>query len=346
MVRLCVAVLCVALAAGHLAAYQVDSTAATAHRSNAAVTNPAQGESLADRIDEILAGNAIPETIEDLRAMQDNFSTLAERVKRATVGIDCGGAQGSGVIISRDGLVLTAAHVIGQPGLDASIRLYDGRTVVAKTKGLAHNLDSGLMKITDPGDFDYLDMGESESLKLGQWVMAVGHPGGYEAARGMVVRVGRVLSLTSRVIRTDCTLVGGDSGGPLVDMKGNVIGIHSRIGARLTDNMHVPIDVFAAGWDELESDKETGGRQGRPSLGVTLKGDDGLEIESVQPDGPAEKVGVKAGDIIVEVNGKSITTRAQLGDELNNLTIGTEISLKVVRGTEELEFRMLVGRRQ
>lgn len=313
-----------------------------------AVETKAAPSSVADlerRVSAILAGDETPKTIDDLRGMQTHISELAERVKRATVGVDCGGAQGSGVIISRDGLVLTAAHVIGQPGLDAQIRLPDGRVVQAKTKGLEHLLDSGLMQITDPGEYDYLDMGESGSLKLGQWVMAVGHPGGYEEARGIVVRVGRILTLTSRVIRSDCTLVGGDSGGPLVDMSGNVIGIHSRIGARLTDNMHVPISVFANGWDDLEGDKEIGASPGRPSLGITLKGDEGLEIEDVQHEGPADKAGVEPGDLITEINGKSIKTRAQLADELSNLQVGSEIDVKILRGEQELEFKLVLGKR-
>ncbi len=313
---------------------------ADSNAANIIVATPEQ------RLAEILSGNATPKTIEDLQAMQVHISELAERVKGATVGIDCEGAQGSGVVVSRDGLILTAAHVISKPGVDASIRLADGSLVHAKTKGLVHILDSGLLKITEPGDYNYLDMGESASLKLGQWVMAIGHPGGYEESRGMVVRVGRILTLTSRVIRSDCTLVGGDSGGPLVDMDGNVIGIHSRIGARLSDNMHVPIDVYASGWDDLESDKEIGGRPGRPSLGVSLKGDDGLEIEVIQPGGPAEKAGIQVGDEILEINNKPIKTRAQLSDELDQLEIGGEAEIKVMRGTEELDLKLVIGRRQ
>lgn len=339
MRRTIAAVLCLVLCGGWISPSlaQEDLTASTSE-----VSAPAQTESLEERVADILSGNAIPETIDDLRAMQDNFSEVADRVKRATVGIDCGGAQGSGVIISRDGLILTAAHVIGRPGLDASIRLADGRVLRGKTKGMEHHLDSGLLQITDAGDFDYLDMGESDSLKLGQWVMAVGHPGGYEESRGIVVRVGRVLSLTSRVIRTDCTLVGGDSGGPLVDMDGNVIGIHSRIGLRLTDNMHVPISVFSNGWDDLESDREIGGRPGRPTIGVRLKGSEGLEVESVQSDGPAEKAGIQPGDFIAAINDKPINTRDQLGEEINKLSIGGEATIKVLRGTEELEMRLVV----
>jgi serine protease Do len=210
---------------------------------------------------------------------------------------------------------------------------------------LVHTWDSGLLEITQPGQYVYLDMGESTGLKLGQWVMAVGHPGGFEETRGIVVRVGRILTLTSRVIRTDCTLVGGDSGGPLVDMDGYVIGIHSRIGARLSDNMHVPINVYLEGWDQLEADQEIGGRPGRPGLGITLKGDDGLEIESVEPDGPADKAGVQPGDVVLELNARAIQTRLQLGQALDELEIGSAATLKVLRGDQEIELPLVIGRR-
>ena len=310
-----------------------------------ASTEPASAAVTADeRLQNIFSGVDIPKTVDDLRAMQEQFSRIAERVKLATVGVDCGGAQGSGVVISRDGLVLTAAHVIGEPGKDATIRLADGTTVEAKTKGLFHSKDSGLIKIVVPGNYNYLDMGESGTLNLGTWVMAVGHPGGYEATRGMVVRVGRVLTLTSRVIRTDCTLVGGDSGGPLVDMNGNVVGIHSRIGARLSDNMHVPIDAFADDWDDLESGKEIGAPPPSPSLGLRLKEGDGLEIESIRPDGPADNAEIMPGDVILEINGEAIKTRNQLSEQLNKLEIGNEVEIKVLRAEKELILKLVVGR--
>ncbi len=297
-----------------------------------------------EHLQKIFSGVEIPKSIDDLRAMQEQFSRIAERVKLATVGVDCGGAQGSGVVISRDGLVLTAAHVIGEPGRVAIIRLADGTAVKAKTKGLFHGMDSGLIKITESGSFNYLDMGESGTMNLGQWVMAVGHPGGYEPTRGMVVRVGRILALSNSLIRTDCTLVGGDSGGPLVDMNGDVVGIHSRIGARLLDNLHVPIDAFSDKWDELESDKEIGGPPASPSLGVRLTGDDGLEIEVVKPDGPAEKAGILPGDVLLEINGTAIKTRNQLAEQVNKLDIGTEVEVKVLRDAKELDLKLVVGK--
>jgi Trypsin-like peptidase domain len=105
----------------------------------------------------------------------------------------------------------------------------------------------------------FLDMGKSGELAKGQWVIGIGHPGGFRPNRTPVVRVGRILHTDSFVLRTDCTLVGGDSGGPLFDMQGRVIGIHSRIGGfAITENMHVPVDTFRATWDKLAEGRSWG----------------------------------------------------------------------------------------
>src|SRR5205807_1727365 len=91
----------------------------------------------------------------------------------------------------------------------------------------------------------------SADLKKGQWVITVGHPGGFRPDRSPPVRLGRVIESTKSLVRTDCTIVGGDSGGPLFDMTGKVVGIHSRIGAPLSANIHVPVDTYRDTWDRL-----------------------------------------------------------------------------------------------
>ena len=299
-------------------------------------------------LESIFSGKSDPQSIDDLRAFQNHVRDLAERVKKATVNIQVGMAQGSGVIVSRDGLVLTAAHVIGKPGLPAVVKMPDGTEYKAKTKGLVHGIDSGMLKITDNGKWDYLDIGQSAPIEKGQWVMAIGHPGGWdEDGRGLVVRLGRVLAATSRVLRTDCTLVGGDSGGPLVDMSGNVIGIHSRIGGNLSQNMHVPIDVFSDGWEDLESDVEKGGsrRRGEPYLGFTLGAEDTMAIADVKKDGPADKAGIKAGDVVVELGGVKVTNRMQLQAAFFRLSVDQEVDIVVKRDGKELKLKIKVGKR-
>jgi serine protease Do len=206
--------------------------------------------------------NATPASVEELRAMEQHTQKVLLKVIPAVVGVRVGQGQGSGVIVSEDGFILTAGHVSGKPGQTAIVTLSDGTELKAKTLGQDKGIDSGMVKI----DMDlkenkdklkgtklaFLDMGKSSELTKGQWVIGVGHPGGFRRNRTPVVRVGRILIADSFVIRTDCTLVGGDSGGPLFDMQGRVIGIHSRIGGfAITENMHVPVDTFRTTWDKL-----------------------------------------------------------------------------------------------
>ena len=292
-------------------------------------------------LEEIFKGQT-PSTLEQLQAMQDHFQELVAKVRPATVGVAVGGAQGSGVIVSRDGYVLTAAHVISRPNVSATIILPDSTELKAKTLGLHHTLDYGLVKITEKGNWPYLDMGESDSLERGQWVMAIGHPGGYDKDRTPVIRVGRVQSNSSRSIRTDCTLVGGDSGGPLVDMEGDVIGIHSRIGGTLTQNLHVPIDAYMEGWDDLVSAKVKG--RTTPYLGFRLKSET-MEVESVTPGGPAEKGGVKVGDEILSFDDKEVDSQTALWALLLRKTAGNKVTLKVKRGDKEIDLEVELGAR-
>ena len=167
------------------------------------------------------------------------------------MAIQVGRANGSGVIIDAEGHLLTAAHVAGVPGRRATIHLPSGKTVYGITLGLNQKLDSGLIQITDPGPWPFAPIGKSADVKVGQWCLATGHPGGYDPHRPPVLRWGRVLRTEDSAILTDCTLVGGDSGGPLFDLEGHVIGVHSRIGKNLTVNVHVPVDQFSQSWDRL-----------------------------------------------------------------------------------------------
>lgn len=204
-----------------------------------------------------------PGSVADLKAIEQRVQELLPKITPAVVGIRIGFAQGSGVIVSKDGYVLTAGHVSGEPGRPATVILPDGRQLKAKTLGRNGGLDSGMIKITDEGEWPYVEMGNSSALKRGQWVLAIGQPGGFRPNRTPVVRVGRVLVANPILIRTDCTLVGGDSGGPLFDMNGKVVGIHSRIGNNITENIHVPVDPYRKTWDRLAKGESWGGQIGQ-----------------------------------------------------------------------------------
>ena len=208
-----------------------------------------------------------PTDVAKLRALELRVEKMLDKAKAATVGVRMGAAQGSGVIVTEDGYVLTAGHVSAKPGVDCVLVMPNGKLLKAKTLGRNGSIDSGMIKIVDEGKYPFAEMGKSGSLKKGQWVVAIGHPGGFRSNRTPVVRLGRIIYADPSLIRTDCTLVGGDSGGPLFDLDGKVIGIHSRIGGgSITENVHVPIDTFRLTWDRLASSQNWGGQIGQQSI--------------------------------------------------------------------------------
>jgi serine protease Do len=296
-----------------------------------------------------------PETINDLRILQEHVRELSKKLIPCTVGIAVGQAQGSGVIITPDGYVLTAGHVSGEANRDCLLILPDGRTVKGKTLGANNGIDSGMVKITGPnpdgGPWPYAEMGHSKKLTRGQWCIATGHPGGYQRGRPPVVRLGRILSPRPNDLTTDCTLVGGDSGGPLWDMEGRVIGINSRIGPSLSANIHVPVDTFRDTWDRLAKAEVWGGRQfGAPAPGpfVGLSGDrssDPCKITLVIPDSPAAKAGVKVGDVVKSFGGQPVKNFGQLVDLIGKKKIGEKVTVEVVRGSETLKINLEIGKR-
>ena len=325
--------------------------------SRTAATDAQATDSPSDANLEFLWSGLVPESIAQLTAMEKHVADIVEQVKPATVNIQVGASQGSGVVVSRDGYVLTAAHVIGRPNQIARITFPDGTVKRARTLGSNGPIDSGMLKIiedkTDDADdendnkvkarvrFPYLDMGESASLKEGQWVIAIGHPGGIDPDRGLVVRVGRIIYRSARVLRTDCTLVGGDSGGPLVDMDGNVVGIHSRIGGQLTDNLHVPVDSYSEQWDLLASAQSIGSSSSRPRLGINVV-DETNEVKEV-PEGPARKAGVQKGDVIIEMDGVKVANKADIARIFKEFKIGDQIEIIVQRGDTEKSLQLKVG---
>jgi len=194
---------------------------------------------------------AAPKDVGELKALETQVKKVVTKVLPCTVGVQVGAARGSGVIVSADGYVMTAGHVVRKPGEKATFFLPDGKTAKGITLGMFKSADAGLMKISEGGPWPFAEKGRAETLKPGSWAVAVGHPFGFRAERPPVVRIGRILRLRESVIQTDCPLVAGDSGGPLFDLEGKVIGINSRIGGSTSMNYHVPIDVFHENWDRL-----------------------------------------------------------------------------------------------
>jgi serine protease Do len=302
---------------------------------------------LQQHLKQVFAGEN-PAGVADLKAMQSHVQKLTAKLIECTVGVQVGAAQGSGVLISKDGYVLTAAHVAGTPNKDVIFLFPDGRMMRGKTLGLNRTMDAGLMKINEPDEtFPFVEMGVSEGLQLGQWCLATGHPGGYQADRQPVLRLGRIVFLDNSAVTTDCTLVGGDSGGPLFNMDGKVIGINSRISGPLTANMHVPVDAFKTNWERLMKGDAWGHYPGQePFIGV--RGEANVKeakVAHVYSGSPAEKAGLKAGDLILAVDGAELPDFASLSAAVSDHQPGDRIRLKVQRGEEELSLRLVIGKR-
>lgn len=287
-----------------------------------------------------------PENIDDLRQMQEHIEKLAERLTPVTVHLAIGNAQGSGVIIHKDGYVLTAGHVSGRPGRKVTVTMYDGRQLRGTTLGRNQSLDSGMVKIDEEGDWPVASLGSSDEVKSGDWCLCLGHPGGFDKSRGTVTRLGRILRADDTVVRTDCLLVGGDSGGPLFDMQGRVVGIHSRIAAPTTANFHVPVVTFVKTWERLAASEEWSDTPSGPVIGVRGQDDErGCMVTEAFPGKPAANAGLKVGDIITSFDGREINSLAGLILAVNKRKVGDKVTVEYLRGDEVRTVEMtLVAR--
>ena len=302
-----------------------------------------------ERLQEIFSGDE-PRNLEELAAMQDHIQSIVRRVSPAVVGIEVGPSQGSGVVVTDDGYVLTAGHVIMRSKRRSTVRFRDGAPIAAETLGINRSIDSGLAKITQEENWPYVEMGDSSKLKPGQWVLTIGHPGGFQPDRGLVVRLGRVLSVASTGVRTDCALVGGDSGGPLFDMDGRVVGINSRIGDQIVKNIHIPVNTFTETWDRL-ADGDTWGNLGnliKPAwLGMSIDAPEGSQVtvSNVVPGGPAALAGIEVGDRIVEFNGAAISDSKSLSEAVSRTPAFELVTVVIERGNRRIAVEMETGER-
>lgn len=320
----------------------------------AAATDAHAAEQVSTDLKRIFSGHA-PKTVHELREMESHIQKLAKKVTKATVHVRLGPAHGSGVIVSRDGTILTAAHVAGRPGQEAKVILADKREVRGVSLGLHFQLDAGMIRISEPGEWPHLEMAEPKTLSTGEWCAATGHPGGYDRDRSPVFRLGRILAHgDNTLIRTDCQLIGGDSGGPLVDMYGAVIGIHSRIGSNLANNQHVPISAYLDHWDRLVSGDTLGlegddarlPRIGAPWMGVkALDGETSTKVSSVTRDSPADRAGVRVGDVVTHFDGRPIDSFVELSKFVRLHKPGDRIGLRVRRNGESIRLRVTLGQK-
>lgn len=297
-----------------------------------------------------------PDTVEELKALQTRIKEVAKKATPATVGILIGQGAGSGVIVRDDGLILTAAHVVGAPRSELVVVLSDGTFVKGVSLGINDRADSGMVKITDKppkkatwpgakdGKWPFMEMGKSADLKVGQWVVAMGHPGGPKQDREPPVRVGRFVS-SGTFLQSNCTIVGGDSGGPLYDLDGKVVGIHSRIMFTIDANYQVPIDKFQKDWARLIRGDSIG-RKSDAALNLEFddKVNDSVKIDRVTEGGAADTAGLEPGDTIKKFAGTAVKSPTDIREMLSAYSPGDKVKVEVDRDGEKMTFELKLGK--
>ena len=292
-----------------------------------------------------------PENRHDLDVIQKHLSETLPASRKATVCIDLGEGSGSGVVISEDGLILTAAHVTGGVGKEFTVIFEDGRKVKAESLGLVSTTDCAMARIIEPGSYPHVEIDREDTTRLGDWVYALGHSGGFDKDRGVNVRLGRIVQVRDSTVQSDCSLIGGDSGGPLFDLSGKLVGIHSRVGQRVPENMHVPLREFVKNWDALSRSEFVGDgafakrpEKGKGFLGIGTnpRAEGGLNVDKVGRESPAEKAGVKSGDILLKLDGVELKTKEQFQDMLKEKAPDDRVALELLRDgkPETLTFRL------
>lgn len=295
----------------------------------------------------------VPKSKADLVAIQDALVGSLEACRMATVSIRIGEGFGSGVIVSPEGLILTAAHVTAEVNEEMTVILNGGSEHKAISMGLHSESDAAMMRIIDEGEYPYVNINKNNDYRLGHWVFALGHAGGFDLERGAVVRLGRIVMENDSTLHTDCKVIGGDSGGPLFDMGGELIGIHSRVSASLEQNMHVPIREYLKHWDALKGNEFLGDGPfaERPDKGSGFLGfastdtEDGLLIGEMLEDGPAANAGIETGDIILELEGEALTDKKHFQSMLKEKTRGEEVELLIMRNGEQKKMTVKLGER-
>jgi len=264
--------------------------------------------------------------------------------------------MGTGFIISSDGFILTNNHVV-QGADEIMVKLSDGREIKAELKGRDDKLDVALLKINDKAPLPFAELGDSDALEVGEWVMAIGNPFGlaHTVTAGIVSAKGRVIGSGpyDDYIQTDASINPGNSGGPLFSGSGRVIGINTAIIANGQGiGFAIPINMAKAVADQLKAT----GKVVRGYLGVNfgaltpklakslgLATDKGVIITHIEKGTPADKAGLKVEDVIVQFDGKPVNAETDLPKVVAATPVGKQVKIVVIRKTKRMELQLVVG---
>ncbi len=271
---------------------------------------------------------------------------------------------GSGFFISADGLIVTNNHVV-EGAEKINVRLADDTELQAKVIGRDPATDVALIKVNGKGPYTPVPLGDSDTLRVGEWVMAVGNPLAMEqtVTVGVVSAKGRTLGISpdpnsrsfENFIQTDAAINLGNSGGPLVNLRGEVVGMNTAINAAGQNlGFAVPVDTIKMVLPQLrEKGKVVRGYLGIQITNVDQKAQEsfklpsreGALVQSVEKDGPAGKAGVKAGDVIVAVSGLPVKETRQLIDRVSLSPPGQKVEVEIIRDGKHLTIPAVLGER-
>ncbi len=265
---------------------------------------------------------------------------------------------GSGFIMSDDGYIITNNHVVKDAD-EIIVRLNDRREFVAEVIGADERSDLAVLKI-EGEKLPTLKLGDSSGLKVGEWVLAIGSPFGFDhsVTQGIISAMGRSLPNENYVpfIQTDVSINPGNSGGPLFNLQGEVIGvnsqIYSRTGGFMGMSFAIPVDVVKNVYQQLKDE----GRVSRGWLGVVIQDvtrelaesfgmnkPHGALIAKVLSDSPAEKAGFLVGDIIVSFNGDEIKISSDLPPMVGSTKVGSNVSVQVIRYGKSVNLQVKIA---
>lgn len=265
---------------------------------------------------------------------------------------------GSGFIISADGYVMTNAHVI-EGADEVTVKLLDKREFRAKVIGADKRTDVALLKI-DANGLPAVRLGDSNALKAGEWVVAIGSPFGFEhsVTAGIVSAKGRALPQENYVpfIQTDVAINPGNSGGPLFNLRGEVVGINSQIFSRSGGFMGISFAIPIDQAMDIQQQLRTRGRVSHGRMGVSIQEvtrdvaeafglpkASGALVNSVEPNGPAARAGIEPGDVILRFDGKPVTTSSDLPRMVGAMKPGSKAQAELWRKGQVRSVTVTIG---
>jgi len=295
----------------------------------------------------------IPEPFRRFFGIPDSPEEAPKREMKRT-------SLGSGVIVTADGYILTNNHVV-EDADEINVTLHTFEEYEATIVGRDPKSDVALIKIEPKTDLPYVTFGDSDKLRVGEWVLAIGNPFGLQktVTAGIVSAKGRSINNDSygNFIQTDASINPGNSGGPLFNLKGEMVGVNTAIFSRTGGNIGIGFAIPGNMAKNVFAQLKEHGKVTRGWLGVMIQQvtpdlaeNFGLErpigalVGQVIPDSPADKAGLKAGDVILEYNGREVSQMSMLPAMVANTSVGEKASLVMVRDGKKQEITVEIGK--